>query len=139
MLCQDEVYGENFPKYPGAFHAETKTHKGTIMLTSFRNPALPIVLLEERMCASLMATIISRCECNDGYVGGYMWDYGLRNFVGGCVAERPCPAGKLGAYPSKNVRRPWSLSVSVIVNCNLSWDWCSQAYYPATLTKNLGC
>lgn len=48
-----------------------------------------------------------RCECDAGYVGGYMWDYGPAKFAGGCLPVHPCPAGQSGASPATWIKPPW--------------------------------
>jgi len=53
-----------------------------------------------------------RCACDDGYVGGYIWDYGSRQWAGGCMQEHPCPVGQRGAHPASWVTPPWKLKHS---------------------------
>merc|ERR1719265_296710 len=50
-----------------------------------------------------------RCGCDDGYSGGYMWDFGSRRYMGGCMNQHPCPAGQRGAHPADWIVKPWNL------------------------------
>jgi len=57
-----------------------------------------------------------RCACNDGYSGGYMWDFGSRTFFGGCMSDHPCPAGQTGAHPASWITPPWKLKRGIQSN-----------------------